>query len=82
MHVRIRLHFIVDINNIPNKINTSIDNNYSNNQLIWIPGSLPVDSAAALHASSKPPEVPGSVPCWPEIPTHLGVSFAPQAHKR
>ena len=50
--------------------------------VVRIPGYVPLDCTASLHTSSRSPEVPHSVPCRPEAPTHLGVSSTPQSHKR
>ena len=49
---------------------------------MWISGPLPLDCTASLHTSSRSPKVCNSVPCRPEVSTHLGVSSTPQPHKR
>ena len=51
-------------------------------QQLWISGPVPLDSTALLHTRSRSPEVPDSIPCRPEVPTHLGVSSTPQSHKK
>lgn len=49
---------------------------------MWIPAPPPLGSAASLRTSPKSPEVPGYVPCSPEVPTRLGVSSTAQPCKR
>lgn len=46
-----------------------------------IPGSLPADGTASLHASKVTRSPPNSVPCPPHVPTHLVVSSTAQPHK-
>ena len=49
---------------------------------MWIPGPLPLDSHASLQTRSRSPKVCHFVPCRPQVPPHLDVSFTQQPHKR
>ena len=50
---------------------------------VWVPGPPPPECTASLslHTSSRSPRVCHSVPCRPDVPTHLGV-VSPYPHKR
>ena len=46
--------------------------------LMWIPGPVALDRTASVHKFKVTLKVCHSVPCRPEVPTHLGVHSTPQ----